>query len=151
MSFISDIVAGGGEGLLKGIGEVAKDIRAAITGKEILDPNKQAEIEAKLLEMQNKAQEWNYLLIKGQIDINLEEAKSNNIWKSGWRPGAGWVCIFGLFWGTTGTNVFEWVVRLLGKDIAAPKIDVGALISLLIPLLGLGVYRTVEKIKGTDK
>lgn len=150
MSWFSDIISGGSEGLLKGVGEAAKDIRAAITGKEVLDPNKQAEIEMKLVEIQNKAQEWDYLLAKAQTDINIEEAKSPNIWKSGWRPGAGWTCVLGLFWGTIGTNVFDWTVQLMGRtDIVAPKFDTASLIALLVPLLGLGVYRTTEKIKGT--
>lgn len=150
MSWFSEIISGGSEGLLKGVGEAAKDIRAAITGKEILDPNKQAEIEMKLVEIQNKAQEWDYLLTKAQTDINIEEAKSPNIWKSGWRPAAGWTCVFGLFWGTIGMNVFEWAVKLLGRsDVVPPKFDTASLIALLVPLLGLGVYRTTEKIKGT--
>jgi hypothetical protein len=59
-------------------------------------------------------------------------------------------CVFGLFWGTIGMNVFEWAVKLLGRsDIVPPKFDTASLIALLVPLLGLGVYRTTEKIKGT--
>ena len=36
----------------------------------------------------NHAQE----LAKGQLAINAEEAKSRNIFVSGWRPSVGWCC-----------------------------------------------------------
>jgi hypothetical protein len=36
-------------------------------------------------------------LAKGQIAINLEEAKSTNWWVAGWRPGLGWVGVVSLF------------------------------------------------------
>jgi hypothetical protein len=35
-------------GLISGIGSAAKDIRAAITGKSVIDPAAQAELEMKL-------------------------------------------------------------------------------------------------------
>ena len=35
-------------------------------------------------------------LANAQADINKIEAASSNLFKSGWRPGCGWVCTFGL-------------------------------------------------------
>ena len=49
MSFISKLFGSG----TKGIGELAKDLREAIKGKE-LDPNKQIETATKLAELQAK-------------------------------------------------------------------------------------------------
>ena len=150
MSWLSDIISGGGEGLLKGVGEVAKDIREAITGKSIIDPNKQAEIEMKLLEIQNKTQEWEYLLAKGQLDINIEEVKNTNILVSGWRPFIGWVCGVGIAWQFILSPLIEWVCKISGKTIIPPTLDTAGLMGLVIPLLGLGGLRTYEKIKGTQ-
>ena len=49
MSFIAKLFGGG----TKGIGQLAKDIREAVKGKE-LDPNAQLEMAAKLAEVQTK-------------------------------------------------------------------------------------------------
>ena len=49
MSWLSRLLGGG----TKGIGELAKDIREAIKGKE-LDPNKKLEMAGKLAEVQTK-------------------------------------------------------------------------------------------------
>lgn len=150
MSWLSDIFAGGGEGLLKGVGEVAKDIREAITGKSILDPNKQAEIEAKLLEIQNKSQELEYLLIKAQTDINLEEAKSPKLFVSGWRPSIGWVCSGALALNFIIIPLGIWVAKYFKVEITPPTLDIQMLSTILFALLGIGTMRTVEKIKGAQ-
>jgi hypothetical protein len=150
MSWLSDIFAGSGEGLLKGVGEVAKDIREAITGKSILDPNKQAEIELKLLELQNKAEEWQYLMMKAQTDINLEEAKSTNFFVSGWRPSIGWVCSASLAFNFIIMPMGIWVAKFFKFEIAPLTLDMQTLMTILFALLGIGTMRTVEKLKGAQ-
>lgn len=143
MSFLTDLAAGAASGLFGSIGEFAKDIREAITGKSILDPNKQAELEQKAMEIE-------FAVTKAQTDINLEEAKNPNIFVSGWRPFVGWCCGFSLAWQFIGSPIFEWVVKLTGKNIVAPALDTGSLITVLFALLGLGGLRTYEKTKDTQ-
>ena len=150
MSWLSDVISGGGEGLIKGIGEAAKDIRAAITGKSVIDPNKQAEIELKLQEMEQKGMEYAFLLQKAQTDINIEEAKNPNIFVSGWRPFCGWICGFALGWTFIGHPIFMWAVKLSGSTIAPPILDTNSLLTVLMAMLGIGAMRTVEKIKGSQ-
>ena len=77
MSFIAKLFGGG----TKGIGQLAKDIREAVKGKE-LDPNAQLEMAAKLAEVQTK--------------INEAEASHRSVFVAGWRPFIGWVCGIGL-------------------------------------------------------
>lgn len=64
---------------LNDVGSIFKDIRAAITGKEILDPNKQLELIQKLNEAESK-------FVQAQAQIISSEAKSEHWITSAWRP-----------------------------------------------------------------
>ena len=138
MSVISDILSGGVSGLLNSAGQFAKDIRQAITGE--ISPEKKAEIEQRALEIE-------YALTKAQTDINLEEAKHPSIFVAGWRPFVGWVCGFSLGWQFIGSPIFEWIIKIADKNVSAPEMDTGSLITVLFALLGLGGMRTYEKTK----
>lgn len=122
-----------------GVGSLLKDIRAAITGKAILDPTKLAELEAKALELEQQA-------MNAQVEIDKLEAASPSMFKSGWRPGAGWLCVFGLAWATFIVPFWIWAAAIFKLPLP-PNIDTGVLISLLVALLGLGGYRTYEKTR----
>jgi len=135
---IAGIGAGLGSGL-SAIGKLAKDIRAAITGKEILDPTKQAEIEAKLVELEQAA-------MNSQVELNKIEAASPSMFKSGWRPAAAWVSVLGLAWSTFIYPIWIWATKIYILPMP-PILDTSVLISLLIAMLGLGGYRSYEKSK----
>lgn len=66
-------------GVLTGIGTLAKDIRAAITGESVLDPNKKAELLMKVQELEFEIQ-------KGTISVAQAEAASQDRWTSRARP-----------------------------------------------------------------
>jgi hypothetical protein len=135
------------DGLGAGIGAIgglAKDIRAAVTGKSVIDPDRQAELELKLVELTSKARD-------AQNTINAIEAASTNWFVAGWRPGIGWVCAMGLFYGTIGKPLLEFVaVTLFGFEGAFPEIDSETLQATLFGMLGLGAMRTVEKLKDSS-
>jgi len=61
------------------IGKAFKDIRAAITGKEVLDPNKQLELLQKVSEIESE-------YMKARSQIIEAEAKSEHWITSAWRP-----------------------------------------------------------------
>lgn len=126
-------------GIAKGIGGLLIDIRTAITGKVPLDATKLAEIESKLLEIEASA-------MNSQVELNKIEAASDSKFKSWWRPGAGWLCVFGLAWSTFVYPVWIWITKIY--TLAAPPVlNTEVLISLLISMLGLGAYRTFEKTR----
>jgi hypothetical protein len=84
-----------------------------------------------------------------QADINKVEAASPSLFKSGWRPFVGWVCAAGLVYGLLICPLLPWVVNAFGGHVPPmPALDSNTLMSLLVPLLGLGAYRTFEKSKG---
>ena len=124
-----------------GIGSLAKDIRSAITGQ--LSPEKQAELETKLAELEATAS-------SAQTDINKVEAGSSNWFIAGWRPAVGWICAFGLFYGTVGKPFLEMLANLCGYSGEFPSIDSTTLTTTLYGMLGLGTLRTVEKLKSAS-
>lgn len=138
-NLIADIFAGGAEGVFKGIGSLAKDMRSAITGE--ISPEKKAEIEQKLMELEFVAQ-------KAQTDINLEEAKNPKIFVSGWRPFIGWVCGAALAYTFIGYSLIEWGLSISGSDIKPPVLHTDSLFELVLAMLGMGGLRTFEKVKG---
>lgn len=93
--------------------------------------------------------------MQGQIEVNKVEAAHSNIFVSGWRPAVGWACVAGityqfvlypfLVWGWAVMQAAGWISTSLS---APPILDIEALMVLVTGILGLGAYRTVEKVKG---
>jgi len=124
------------------------------TAIEKIFPDPGARLEA-TLKLEQLAQEGNLAelqaevqLLTGQIEINKIEAASDSLFKSGWRPAVGWVCVFGLAYTFVGRPLMVWVLLMLEINQVPPALDMGDLLTLLMGLLGLGGLRTVEKFKG---
>lgn len=72
--------------------------------------------------------------------------------KSLWRPAAGWICVLAL--------LYQFVLRPLlilflilnniTIDFNIISLDEASLMTLLFGMLGLGLYRTTEKLKGVN-
>lgn len=87
-------------------------------------------------------------LALGQVEINKAEA-TTDLFRGGWRPAVGWVCVIGLFYQFLLQPLLPWVFTAAGGHVPPlPSIDSGALMVLLTGMLGLGGMRTVEKING---
>lgn len=84
-------------------------------------------------------------LAKLQTDVNQEEAKSSNVFVSGWRPYIGWICGTGLGYQFL---VYPILVAFVPKIV---QLDMGTLLTLLAGMLGLGAMRTKEKLEGVSK
>lgn len=125
-------------GLFSGIGTLAKDIREAITGE--ISPEKKAALESKLLELESVGQQ-------GQIAINTEEAKTG---KGGWRNGAGWVCVVGFAYSFLLYPLISWLCLMFGVA-TPPDIDSNVIMNLMLGMLGLGGWKSLDLMKGTRK
>lgn len=156
MGLVGKILEEGATALFKSAGGFAKDLREAITGQAILDPNKQAELVARAQEIEHASElaelKYNQAIAEAQASINLEEAKSDSIFKSGWRPYIGWVCGMGLGYEVLLRMILPWAVQVValwyGSKVEIPKmpgIDLASLIALVSMLLGFGGYRMMEK------
>ncbi len=140
MSIVSDLMGGGASGILQGIGQAAIGIRTALTGEAPLDSNKRAELVARAAQIESQ-------LILAQIAVNKAEAESPSIFKGGWRPAVGWVCVAGLVYSFFLQPLLPWAVGVLHSAPVAPlpTLDTSTLMTLLLGMLGLGGMRTFEK------
>ena len=119
------------------------------------DPEKQAEAQRALLQMQQNGELAQLAaetdLAKLQLQVNVEEAKSTNWFVAGARPFIMWTCGVSLAY----VSVIEPVSRFVAKVWFGyvgdfPVIDTNLTMQILMGILGLGAYRTAEKIKGAE-
>jgi len=89
-------------------------------------------------------------LALAQIDTNKVEAAQAGLFKGGWRPATGWICVFGLGYTFVVRPLLPWIVDIAGaKGVPPlPPIDILELLTLLGGLLGLSGMRSLERIKG---
>jgi hypothetical protein len=86
-----------------------------------------------------------------QLAVNTAEAANPSLFVSGWRPAVGWVCVLGLLVQTVGYPLMGWGLSIWSPGTPMPQIDTDTLMGLLVPMLGLGAYRTFEKVKGVAR
>lgn len=119
----------------------------------IPDKTKQGEAKLELLKMQQAGdlKELDSLMASdtGQNAVNVEEAKSDSLFKSGWRPAAGWICVSALLYAGLGKALLTWF-SVMAEIPPPPAIDTTELITMLFGLLGLGAYRSHDKKHGVS-
>lgn len=98
--------------------------------------------------MADKANEVQLAL--AQISVNQEEAKSANIFVSGWRPFIGWTCGSAFAYAFLVGPIITQVSTGYGYNWPLPPIDMGNMMYVLGGMLGLGGLRTFEKVKGVS-
>lgn len=128
-----------------GVSNVIESVRFALTGD--LPPDERI----KMQELLVKLQELEGKILEGQVQINLKEAESENLFKSGWRPAIGWIGVVSLFYHFIGYNVLVWYLALSESTVTAPMLNTEGLFPLVLGMLGIGGYRTYEKHKGITK
>jgi hypothetical protein len=110
-------------------------------------PDKAAAEKAKL-EMAAALQSQDFQLAIEQIKVNVEEAKSANWFVAGWRPCVGWLGAFALGYAA----IFEPIARFVSLVFfdykgPFPALDTTITMQILFGILGLGAFRTVEKVR----
>lgn len=88
------------------------------------------------------------MVVQGQLDINKAEANNPSLFVSGWRPAIGWVCGMACAWNWIGLPIAKLALTLSGHPIAVSPADISEMMPILLGMLGLGGFRTVEKISG---
>ena len=120
--------------------------------KYIPSAEDRAKLQVELLQLQQNQQLKELVaqlqIATAQSQVNLAEAQSTEKFKSYWRPFVGWICASGLFFQFVFAPTATWVSALFGKTIVFPTLDGNTLMTLLFGMLGLGAYRTVEKVRG---
>jgi len=123
-----------------------------VLDKIIPDPQAAADAKLRALELAQKgdlaALDAELRLALGQLEVNRAEA-TTDMFRGGWRPAVGWVCVVGLAYQFILQPLLPWVVALFGAQVPPlPAIDNETLMVLLTGMLGLGGLRTIERVKG---
>jgi len=137
--------------LTGGIGsQIAEIINKRVPDRD-LATKLQHEIQVMLGTQQHElakiAAETERTIIAGQIEVNKIEAESDSLFKSGWRPAVGWVCVSGLLYQLLLQPLLEWLSTIYAW-MPPPTLAMDTLLTLLFGILGLGAYRTYEKTRG---
>ena len=130
-------------GIVKTVGDIAGDL--ITTDKERMA----ADLDSYKAETERAA---------GQVEVNKIEAANASVFVSGWRPGVGWVGVAAmayqflmypfLCWGWAALQAAGWVPSGMAPP---PQVDTDSLWVILSGILGLGAFRTAEKVRGVSK
>jgi hypothetical protein len=126
--------------ILEGVGKIAGDL--VTTDKE----RNELELEGRKLDLEQARIDQATDL--AQVEVNKIEAASTNLFTSGWRPFVGWTCGAGFAVQFVIGPLGEWMLSVAGLQVKFPPMDLGTMTPLLFGMLGLGAYRTAEKVKG---
>ena len=116
------------------------------------DPVKLKELE---YDFQKFMAENNIKVQLSQIEVNKVEAASSSIFIAGWRPFIGWTCGISFAYSYVLLPFLLYLtfnfgtVELIKQMAGLPRLDLGEMLPVLFGMLGLGAYRTFEKVKGT--
>lgn len=137
-------------GLLGGIlGDILKPV-TDIIGEVVVDKDKKKELEYKVRELVDKADERYHQELMAQTEINKVEAAHSNVFVAGWRPFIGWVGGVGLAYTFVLAPFIEFVARANGFVGDMPLPDSGQLMTLVTAMLGVGAMRSYDKKEGTE-
>lgn len=91
-------------------------------------------------------------LATGQTEVNKVEAANSDKFTSRARPFIMWICGFSLLYAAMIEPFARFAAVVFFKyNGAFPVINTDITLQLLFGLLGLGAYRTVEKVRGVAK
>ena len=115
-----------------------------VIDKIIPDPQAKAQMQLELIRLQQSGE---LAQMTGQMEINKVEAASPDLFRGGWRPFIGWICGAGLLYQFLLRPLLGWLSGINGWAVP-PPLEMDTLVTLLLGMLGLGAYRTAEKVKG---
>lgn len=119
--------------------------------KLIPDPEARAKAQLELLKSERefdlKELELALSSDTAQAAINQEEAKSNNLFVSGWRPFIGWVCGVAFAYHYVFQPFLIFALAAQGRRVDLPEFPMEMLLTVLLGMLGLGGMRTYEKVR----
>ena len=91
-------------------------------------------------------------LLAKQVEANIEASKSDSFFVAGARPAALWVCVIIFGYHYLLYPIIITASALAGFDVSIlPQFDLQAIMWVLGGLLGIGGYRTVEKLRNVAR
>jgi hypothetical protein len=117
-------------GLVGSVGKIVDELHTSDEEK--------AQAKIKLQELENQ------LKLK-QMDINKVEAGHKSIFVAGWRPATGWLIVGILFYSYILQPFILMTLKIMGKDIELPVLNMQEVMPIILGMLGLGFSRSYEK------
>ena len=119
-----------GGGLVGSVGKIVDELHTSQEEKD------NAKIKLQALENELKTK---------QIEVNQVEAGHKSIFVAGWRPATGWLIVGILFYSYIVQPFTIMVLKIMGKDIEIPNLNVSEVMPIILGMLGLGFSRSYEK------
>ncbi len=128
---------------------------SSLLDKIIPDPEAREKAKLELLkdERASELEELRLALSADQMqaDINKQEAASQNLFVSGWRPFIGWVCGVAFAYHFIVQPLLAFAIANSGGSVQLPAFNMQELSTVLMGMLGLGGLRTLEKVKNATR
>ena len=130
---------------------------AIAVGLKLIDkwfptPEEKLKAQAELFTMRQKGElaalAADVASVTGQTEINKEEAKSADPFVSRWRPFIGWTCGAAFASNYVLMPLLSFGSTALGHPLSVPPLDMAEMLPVLLGMLGLGGFRTFEKVRG---
>ena len=121
-----------------------------IISEVVVDKDKARELQVRLEELADQADQRFHEQMMGQMEVNKVEAAHPSIFVAGWRPFTGWVGGVGLAYAAILEPFMSWVARVNGYVADFPEIDNSILVTVLMGMLGIGTMRSFEKKNGVE-
>jgi hypothetical protein len=131
------------------IGDIVGAVKDLVS-EVVVDKDKKNELNVRLQELADKADDRLHQQLMGQIDVNKVEAAHPSIFVAGWRPAVGWISAIGLGWQFVLSPFAETIARWSGWTGTMPTVDTESLMMLVLGMLGIGAQRSFEKFKGVE-
>lgn len=120
----------------------------ALLDKFIPDADQKAKLAHEIATL---AERQAHEIAKAQIEVNKTEAASSSLFVSGWRPAVGWICASGLGFNFLVVPLGNFYLTLTDNVTIIPTLDLSQMMPVLLGMLGLGAYRSFEKVKGVAR
>ena len=146
------IAAIGVEWLAEKLGAPEKTVEAVRNTLAGMTPEQIIRLKELDYDFQRFCKENDIKIDLAQIAVNVEEAKSANLWVSGGRPACIWIGAASLAY----ASILEPFMRFVAQVIfsykgAFPAVDTMITLQVLFGLLGLSGLRSYDKKQGTAK
>lgn len=116
---------------------------AALLDKVVPDADEKAKLAHEIATL---AERQAHEIAKLQIETNKQEAAHKSMFVSGWRPFVGWTCGIAM---ASNFLVAPYLMAFTGTLV--PTLDLNQMMPVLMGMLGLGAYRSYEKVKGVAR
>lgn len=114
-----------------------------VLGRILPDKNARAEAREALQKLRDEGE---LALLVGQMEINKVEAAHKSLFVAGWRPFVGWTCAGSLAYNYVIYPILQFAVVLtMAEPPALPAVEMAGMMPVLLGMLGLAGYRTIEK------